>query len=442
MRWLYSLLLLSNVGFALVGGQKAAPDQFPAVALLEDCTTSKIGEFHFLLAGHCVVNGAGRGDDDAYLNQTLPAFAEGSEIRLDRDVSHRKGHWTDVLHVARTFVHPAYRYSSVGHAWLKPQGISDIAVIVVKEKTPEIPVLAFLTERLTVGEEILKLGYGCPETTAKKIKEWVADGDRELKFAASRVRAGVDSLRAYHDAAKKSAKALAYYSTSALRDFIAGSFTVTPGKFHAAPPKKDSDAGDAGEASLGFSDSGGPVLVKRRGKYAVVGVNAKSLLWPREEHGTLLEPVAFDLHTRVDAESFTGTAEWLKQVLAVTAAKAKGAPLDGLLTGVVSGKAESLVTRAYLRPEVEKLTLTLSSPAGGPCPRSLEKVELYDLNREDRLVWAAKPDEKNDEVALKAASPGRFVLTPDDAVKIESARLTLSGGKAPGSDAVCLFRLE
>jgi len=427
-------LLFSAESFGLVGGEKAAPDQFPAVALMEECTVAKVGDFHFLLAAHCVVK-PGLDDEDLYANQTLPTFAAGSTVRLDRAVDHTKGKWSHTLHVAHTFVSPAYRYSSVTHPWLKPQGIADLAVVVVKEKTPEIPQLSFVSTPLKPGEAVVKLGYGCPETESEKIRDWVTAGDRELKFAASTVEPGTDALASYVAGVRKKASAVEFYSTSSRREFIAGSFLVTAGKYHAGPPKKASDTGDAKLASLGFSDSGGPVLAKRKGKWVVVGVNAKSLLWPAAEHGTKLEPVAYDLHTRLDEETVTAAADWLGQVLDSKAP-------EGLLAGVVEGKTgttEVLLTHAYLRREVKKLTLALTSADGKPCPRPLEKAVVYDLNLEDSHTWASEPNEDEDEKPLKKQGPGRYVLTSATEMKVESLKLTFLSEK--GAPA-CLFRLE
>ena len=360
---LFILFLIgSGPAFGLVGGRKAAPDQFPSILLLEDCTATKIGDVHFLLAAHCVVDAAG-GGDEAYQNQIQPKFSEGAEIHLDRKVTHEKGSWTHTLHVVRTFVHPAYRYTSVVHPWMKPQTISDIAVVVVDKKTPEIPVMDVASEPVAPGSTVVKLGYGCPEVLSEKIQSWVVAGGRELHFATAKTVAGTDALESYFRTARKSARDLEFYSTDKQRKFLTGSFNVTKGQYHAAPPKRESEKGDSSESSLGFSDSGGPLLVEKRGKYSVVGVNAKSLLWPKEEHKTKLEPVAVDLHTRVDTKSFTGTSEWLQGVLAVTSKNAKDKSfLDGQIAVAIDPEAlpkakDSFDTRKYLRAEERSLIL-------------------------------------------------------------------------------------
>lgn len=460
MKTLFLLLALgfiADTAFGLVGGQKPKPNQFPALALLEDCTATKIGSHHFLLAAHCVVNAAETGDGESYVNQVKSEFTEGAEIGLDRETLHRKNHWTHRLKVARTFVHPAYRYTSLSDPWQKPQGISDIAVVVVDKATPEIPQLPLYRKPLAPGDTILKAGYGCPETAHDKILDWVSAGERELLYFETRVEDGAKAIASYHAGAKKSAKQLQYYASDEQRNYIASSFTVTRGKFHAGAPKKATDKGDAKEASLGYSDSGGPLLIAKGGKLSVAGVNAKSLLWPKEEHGTSLEPVAYDLHTRTDDTSFTGTSAWLDKVLAVEPGSAKKSlAIDGVLTATLdltkipkrgdlsfpNERDEPLLTKKYLRAERKKLELRLLTPSGRPCPIGIERVTIYDLNLEEDLVWALTPDKDEDEKKLKAVSPGTWEISHSANMVIESVRLGLKPSGAKSEEQVCLLQVQ
>lgn len=456
---------------AIVGGRKAAqvpvdkfsavlPEKglFPAQVLIADCTSTKIAEQAFALAAHCVVDSTQR-DESNYVNQLLPAFEEGTTLRFDRKVHHKADQWSHEARIIRTLVHPAYRYSGSLQSWLKPQAISDIAVIIIDKKTPEIPIMEIDDAPLAVGDEVIKMGYGCPEIESGKIIEWVVNKERELTYELSKVVTAVDSIARYYQSLKKSAQDLPYYSEAPRQEFIAGSFNMTKGKFHKAPPAKKTDQGDPKEVSLGFSDSGGPLLVKRGKVWKLAGINAKSLLWPKEEHHSGLEPVALDLHTRVDKENFSGTNEWLKEVISLSIPALKKKKVVGARLSVAlnredltakkkdkiawfpSENEEGATLREYLRSESKIHRLSITTPTGAPCPLTLERVTVHDLNSEDDPVWAIKPEKDEDELSLKSIAPGVWELKHSDLLLVESARFGFSL-PLPESKLACLIRLE
>jgi len=439
-------LLACSSGFALVGGKPATPGQFPSLVLIEDCTATKIGEHHFLLAAHCVVEASG--EDENYTNQIKSTFSEGVTLSLDRALNHVKDKWSHSVTVARVFVHPAYRYSSVTQPWLKPQAISDVAVVVVAEKTPDIPILPVSDEPLIAGATVTKVGYGCPETTEDEIRAWVSSGNRQLLHADSTIVESAPAIAKYYSTATKSKRDLAFYSTNKVQEFIGGNFSVTRGKFHRKPPSGEKDKGDAKEVSLGFSDSGGPLLAKQKGKWAVVGVNAKSLLWLAAEHGTKQVPVAYDLHTRLDRDNFSGTSAWLHAVTTLTPGRVKShASLDGLFATVVDPAAwkkqkEPWLTKEYLREEGKSFKASLTAATGKPCSLGLKKLELYDLNNEENRVFALDPNEDEEELPLKASGEGQWKVSSKQELKVESVLVEFVGPKPKIDDSACLFRLE
>ena len=80
----WALMCASSTGWSLVGGTKVPIGLYPSIVLIDDCTATKVGDYHFLLAAHCVVDGAEYGGDDSYANQLKPGFGEEATLPVSR----------------------------------------------------------------------------------------------------------------------------------------------------------------------------------------------------------------------------------------------------------------------------------------------------------------------------------------------------------------------
>jgi hypothetical protein len=206
----------SSVSDELVGGHVATEAEYPATVSLGGCTGVKVGPRHFLSAAHC------------FEDPWLPTLS----VTTDNDAQNFQ-----TLTVASVNVHPEYTSCSacVGDGSMSDFGFRpDVALIIVQELTPSIPVAVLDATPVVIGASITLTGYGCENGIGQP------SGPPRLKVGDAH---SIDPL-SLSDATS-----------------ILGAYTTSFGP-----------AADASAPGLCSGDSGGPLF--RTGTNRVVGVNA------------------------------------------------------------------------------------------------------------------------------------------------------------------------
>ncbi len=171
---------------SLIGGSVAVAGQFPSTVALPSCTASKVGDYQFLTAAHCVLSRSG----------LTGSYVAGATLRIQRGVSLGDQADTRDLVVARTMVHPRY-LARVRNApadepedRCKAEAI-DLAIIEVETSSDDIPVATIDQETLTQGTDIIVGGYGCemrPLTGPQPDGSFITSGEAQrLKLASTQV---------------------------------------------------------------------------------------------------------------------------------------------------------------------------------------------------------------------------------------------------------------
>ncbi len=259
----------------LVGGRLAQSGEYGStVEVAQNCTGSKVGPRHFLVAAHCV--------HDTSANVVQYGYLPGAKVRITNSKVAAYDSYKE-LTVEETHIFPAWLSACVAPCplpILTPTHPADVAVIVVREETPAIPAAEVDPAPVHDDDKVVVTGFGCenglykpfgPETREEKVDATRAVSKEALSQPGSFVAAGdVDG--------------------------IAAAYVVTPG--HASADF---------EASLCFGDSGGPLYRGDTASLLVVGINA---------YYTFPEP--FDgvsqtnWHTRLDASAPGKVTTWLE----------------------------------------------------------------------------------------------------------------------------------
>jgi len=324
------LILLTNCTdshnnyLKLIGGDPVPEDQFQAVVLLNNCTATKIATHFFLLAAHCVTNTNQANTLDSLFSTRGDYDAETSRIPLkvnfDTHNTHVKGNWSHSNQtIVNTFVHPSYRYGwryfnhETGESRIKHQLAADLAVIEIKEETPDIPIMKLNSKFATTAS--YKVGYGCESEHIRERSECrPLDKDRQFKYGSVDIPPSPTVL------------------LGKLPDWAPGEsllqtnlhYIISKARFHAAAPtledQADHDAGklpgDNNIVGLGESDSGGPLLLKDRNEYLVTGVNSKKAIWLLDQNQNIsIEGAAFDAHARIHKGAPLFAGEWLEDII-------------------------------------------------------------------------------------------------------------------------------
>jgi len=278
----------------LIGGQPADAEHYRAtVGIGNSCTAAKVGPRLFLTAAHCVAVGraprnfplpegypSNHGVHDDYLPGKKLSMYWGLDARDDQ-----RGEFT----IASTTIHPSW--------WECPECpeptrmgdiAADIAVIEVKEETPQIPEARVELGTIATGTAVVKVGWGCEERT---------------NVDATTVQLG--RLKTVKTALVSSSEIQRYETrmSDEQAEAMAASYLVTPGR-----------AQDDQEASLCLGDSGGPLYLLDRGesRSRIVGVNSDYSFQEVQDPDDLGGVSWLDWHTRTSLDARYGVGGWLR----------------------------------------------------------------------------------------------------------------------------------
>jgi hypothetical protein len=124
---------------ALVGGHVAEESEYPTTVFIGNCTGTKVGPLHFLTAAHCV-------------------NASNTSLFVTTDNNAQSGVTLPVLSVN---IHPEYAQCTACNGnddfGMRP----DVALLIVSELTPDIPIADIDPSPVAVGDEVTLTGYGC-----------------------------------------------------------------------------------------------------------------------------------------------------------------------------------------------------------------------------------------------------------------------------------------
>lgn len=157
-----SLILSSQTWAApfLIGGRYTGPNEFLSAVRIESerglCTAAKIGPRAFLTAAHCVMK----------KNSLGQAFNAGYGFNI---LNHSTG---ESLTTRKSIVHPSYLSATkffielqkkvgVSLMGFRQRVSSDVAVILVKEFTDNVPIAKLDFKPVASGENMIAGGFGC-----------------------------------------------------------------------------------------------------------------------------------------------------------------------------------------------------------------------------------------------------------------------------------------
>lgn len=257
----------AGYGPTLTGGTPARPGEFPATLNIKgNCTASRVGPRHVLVAAHCV--------HDAAANRVHPSFAPGASIGLTNSLTLTATTPFLTYTVEQTYLHPAWTAACRRPCYVNVLSGSyppDVAVIVLRQPlSPALPEAAVEVSRsAAAGQAAVITGYGC---------------ERGLNGGApSPPRLKLDRL-------------LLAQSTITDARFT-GSYFMSPGQ-----RTRPSDA------SLCYGDSGGPVYRNDLQMRTVIGVNAYYSFSDSSGIST------YNWHTRLDSASRHDIGGWLRSL--------------------------------------------------------------------------------------------------------------------------------
>lgn len=264
---------LASAGPNLIGGEPAAPGQFPFIVNIGGCTATKTGEKEFLIAAHCLYLGPG--------NWKQPARISVSASELLRPERHS-------LPVESVKMHPTWmencrELGCTGHETGSDRDLAgkvDLARIRVTETTPNIPWIEIESQPLARDSEVTLAGFGCTRGIG-------TGPSGRLRYAKNSIASPEILVHPGSLFAK-------------IWEVTGDSNWVTPGA--AMDPKKP---------ALCPGDSGGPLLIRSGDSWRIAGIAADYTFTGRyEAWGTI--PMT-NLHTRLDDQSRHGIARWLRE---------------------------------------------------------------------------------------------------------------------------------
>jgi len=275
---------------ALIGGELATADHFRStVGIANRCTAAKVGAHLFLTAAHCVDAPRGRLPPGTVVREDGLAedFAPGSIIPVHYGLSPTDGQVAEVTIVATT-IHPSWLASTLDEPTKDADGAAaDIAVFEIEEDTPAIPEAQVSLDRLAVGAEVVKLGWGC--VTRANDPDHVG----LLPYKTSEAwTVPVDHVD--HEQPRGT------FFTDPQLASIDDTYSITAGR-----------AQDADLTSLCPGDSGGPLYLPDSGESIIVGVNSDYTFLPLSGPEDLGGVSWTDWHTRTSVDSRHGTGTWL-----------------------------------------------------------------------------------------------------------------------------------
>ena len=260
----------NNVSAAgLIGPTFSAKKDFLATVYINSkCTGSKISEFKFLIAAHCVLNKQ-TARHKSNLLEGLSINLVNSTATLKRTIKNVSVHPSYIRELKRRILNEESRKAISFKAF-------DIAIIEIREKSASIPIAQINYDTVEIGEEVILTGFGCEDSlnSTKKYPE-------SLLLAKSIVVSTED-----HD----------FYYKRDLSDLVNFNLATAGFSYHSS------------FASICPGDSGGPLY--KKSDNSIIGINAQYLF--KDKMG-----ISFlNIHTSIHKSS-----EWIREQL-------EGAVLD------------------------------------------------------------------------------------------------------------------
>ncbi len=236
------LAIFAASSSAMVGGHVNPPglSRYPTTVNINgSCTGVKIGSRSFLTAAHCVLNHA--------LKVVEPMYQPGAPINITNDPSAQIASFT-TLEIETTYPDPHY----LSGCTMLPCDImamrrsgADVALIVVKKPTENIPIARVHYQRIAQGTPIVLTGYG------------MEDYSNPVRVPSDPVTYPLGRLSYFNSVAYDSSLPAGHGYPSMGSDFF-----YTMGR-----------AADPSHAGMAPGDSGGPVYLDDISGDLVVGIN-------------------------------------------------------------------------------------------------------------------------------------------------------------------------
>lgn len=270
----------------LIGGSYLADGDLPSTLHLKssqgNCTATKVGARHILLAAHCV-----------WETSLRPSFAEGQPIQVTTAANATPTTPYQTLTIRHTNVGPEWveRCSSDTSACMAvgydtDHRASDVAVIETVEEIINVPIAVIDTEPLAPGEAVIVAGYGCQGS----VGGYWPSGTTNLKASVVQLLPATATIHSGSQVTPENVGQVAAHDL------------ITPGPAWATPGP-----------GLCPGDSGGPLYRAKGGGATVVGVNG-SYTFSGVSGGL---PVT-NWHTRLDHATARDVGSWLASVGATT----------------------------------------------------------------------------------------------------------------------------
>lgn len=243
------------------------------------CTGSKIGPRHFLFAAHCAFDFTNKSVVASYRDNATFALTNAPYPAKDMP-SLWKSVTVEHTHFPNSFWN-ACTSAPCNFSDMITKG-ADLAIVKIKQDTPDIPVVPVTFDVPAVGEWAVLNGYGCEEGRAGRQRHEVDPNLPwgQLKYQVTSV--GANSLLSNIGASTNPPEARWNFFTQGLGlDSSGNSASVCPG------------------------DSGGPVYGWKNNAYAVMGVNSAQTAWDSSEISVV------NVHARLSTER-----AWVNSVLA------------------------------------------------------------------------------------------------------------------------------
>ncbi len=264
----------------LVGGTpigQVSGGYFPSTVNMNgSCTGSKIGPRHFLFAAHCAF--------DFTKKSVVPAYVDNASFALTNAPYPAKnmpntwiGMQVEHTHFTNSFWN-ACTSLPCNFSSMITKG-ADLAIVKVKNDTPDIPVVPVNFDVANEGDWAVLNGYGCEEGRTKTREQL----DPNLPWGQLK----------YFVTSVDSTSLLSNLGAAANPPEAAWNF-FTKGQ-----------SLDPAYASVCPGDSGGPVYGWKNDGYAVIGVNSAQTSWDSSEISVV------NIHARLSTEQ-----AWVNSVLA------------------------------------------------------------------------------------------------------------------------------
>lgn len=278
----------------LVGGTVAGDADIPSALVIQsNCTASRVGPRHILLAAHCVTDASRRP-----ATVIAAAFEPGQKIHLSRErVVHNVGDAPTKfveVEVESVTPHPSWvedcmaRGDECMQAQEGPSSPADVAIIRTRDELPIGKIASVDLRPVRTGEKLLISGYGCEKGYIDATTDPHTYDTQKLRMERT---FALPASAMFHEGS--------FFSRSPeLETRLTGTLVVTPG-----------NKMDPRHASLCPGDSGGPLFRDTAGQDVIVGVNATYTFL-----GDARDPayVAYtNGHTRLDRDAQKGVGAWL-----------------------------------------------------------------------------------------------------------------------------------